>query len=79
MGKKRYDSSSDMSYGSGTKPKANPRPMATDTSTLDLGRSYKAAGANVTDSRLDKGGSKAYKGKRSSAKHVSGGRSYSKY
>ena len=77
MGKKRYDSSSDMSYGRGgpgmkTKPKGS-MPMATDTKAYgyDPNKSFSGVG-NVVESRLNRGGDKAYKGKRSSTKSVKG-------
>lgn len=77
MGKKRYDSSSGMSYGGGgmkTKAKGS-MPMATDTKT-GVKESYKSC-ANVTESRLNAGGDKAWKGKRGGKSAKSG--SYSKY
>lgn len=73
MGKKRYDSSSDMSYGGGNKyamPKANPLVGHTDTKVFkggydpgmcDWGSDGKS---NVTGSRLNKGGDKKWRGTR---------------
>lgn len=77
MGKKRYDSDSGMSYGGGNrfaKPKGNPLVGHTDTKVFEGGYDpgmcdWGSDGkANVKDSRLNAGGSKAYMGKRRKAK-----------
>ena len=64
MGKKRYDSYSDMSHGSGDG--AGPK-MGTDTKKhaggYYPGTSY-GSNANVVGSRLNKGGDKAFMGGR---------------
>ena len=65
MGKKSYDSYSGMSHGGGKAGKG--MPMATDTTT----KGYVPGGggwgsANVTGSRLNRGGDMKWKGKRSS-------------
>lgn len=70
-GKKHgYDSYGNMSKGGG---KRSSMPMATDTKTKGYtpGGSYKGAGANVTASRLNKGGDMKWRGTRK------GGKSYS--
>ena len=80
MGKKSYDSYSEQSRGRGgpgmkTSPKGS-MPMATDTK-VGAPDSYKGAGASVTESRLNKGGDKAFKGTRGSRKTKAG--AYSHY
>ena len=82
MGKKRYDSYPDAHRGGGhggpgmrTRPK-NKMPMATDTRVANPD-SYRGAGATVTESRLNSGGDRAWKGKRTGTRAKAG--AYSRY